>query len=176
MAVVSLSINFCSSWIEKCENLVCSSDFVVWLAFFLFACLLDTCKDELCPFLLRNVPFIIFSWNFWYNCDICDSRRVGCNSSICWWFTLHTRICRWLSLLSICWSSFRLQPRWVSFVSPLMFIYLVFVRFLVCLFFRVERVTACGSKVGKMDIVGGPEVCNSSWILCVLELAYEEVS
>jgi len=32
----------------------------------------------------------------------------------------------------------------------------------VCLFFRVERVTACGSKVGKMDIVGGPEVCNSS--------------
>ena len=30
------------------------------------------------------------------------------------------------------------------------------------LVFQGERVTACGSKVGKMDIVGGPEVCNSS--------------
>jgi hypothetical protein len=25
--------------------------------------------------------------------------------------------------------------------------------------YRVERVTACGSKVGKLNVVGGPEVC-----------------
>jgi hypothetical protein len=95
---------------------------------------------------------------------------VGCYSSICWWFTVHTRICWGFSLLSICWSSFRLQPRWVSFAAGVYIKICAILR--VCLFFRVERVTACGSKVGKMDIVGGPEVCNSSWILCVLELAY----
>lgn len=49
--------------------------------------------------------------------------------------------------------------------------------FIILLIFRVKRVTACGSKVGKMDIVGGPEVCVSvspltlcapEWILCMI--------
>ena len=48
--------------------------------------------------------------------------------------------------------------------------------FIIFLFFSVKRVTPCGSKVGKMDIGGGPEVCVSishltlcapEWIFCV---------
>jgi hypothetical protein len=33
--------------------------------------------------------------------------------------------------------------------------------FIIFLFFSVKRVMPCGSKVGKMDIGGGPEVCVS---------------
>ena len=110
-----------------------------------------------------------FSWNFWYNCDICDNRRVGCDCSICRWFTLHTRICRWFNLFFISWSPLWLQPRWVSFAPNVIFIFNNCSMFIIFLFFRVKRVTACGSKVGKMDIVGGPEVCVSvSHLTCAL--------
>lgn len=60
---------------------------------------------------------------------------------------------------TICQLIIALTPTKMSkFCLPLMCIFKELPIFTTYSFFRVQRVTACGSKVGKLNLVGGPEV------------------
>ena len=91
-------------------------------------------------FYLLKQSFCRFSWKFWYNCDICDNRRVSCNSTIGWWFTLHTRVSWWFPIPFVSWSSLWIQPRWVS---PT---------------FDVICWELCNLWPVQLNVVGGPEI------------------